>query len=177
MAKKKKTWREKINEFEEKIHVITPEWETKLGKGKILIPNALDIERLINKTQKGELLTNDIIRETLAKEKKVQVTAAIPTGVYLKFIALAAEEERPVKGDNVTPYWRVLKPDGAINIKYPGGAERQIALLESEGHSIEHGKGKKPPKVISFEKKLKTHNKQNINTISTYADTVKRSLI
>ncbi|MCH7678047.1 hypothetical protein IID10_01625 [candidate division KSB1 bacterium] len=41
-----------------------------LGKGKILIPNALDIERLINKTQKGELLTNDIIRETLAKEKK-----------------------------------------------------------------------------------------------------------
>jgi len=26
----------------------------KLGKGKILIPNALDIERLINKTQKGE---------------------------------------------------------------------------------------------------------------------------
>ena len=155
---KKKTQREKVNEFEEKIHVITPEWEEKLGKGKILIPNALDIERLINKTKKGELLTNDIIRETLAKEKKVQVTAAIPTGVYLKFIALAAEEERPVKGDNVTPYWRVLKSDGAINIKYPGGAERQIALLESEGHSIEHGKGKKPPKVTSFEKKLKTYN-------------------
>jgi hypothetical protein len=130
----------------------------KLGKGKILIPNALDIERLINKTKKGELLTNDIIRETLAKEKKVQVTAAIPTGVYLKFIALAAEEERPLKKDNVTPYWRVLKPNGTINIKYPGGAERQMALLESEGHSIEHGKGKKPPKVTSFEKKLKTYS-------------------
>ncbi len=158
MAKEKKTWREKVNEFEEKIHVITPEWEKKLGKGKILIPNALDIERLINKTKKGELLTNDIITETLAKEKKVQVTAAIPTGIYLKFIALAAEEERPVKEDNVTPYWRVLKPDGEINIKYPGGAERQIALLESEGHSIEHGKGKKPPKVTSFEKKLKTYS-------------------
>jgi len=56
---KKETWREKVNEFEEKIHVITPEWEEKLGKGKILIPNALDIERLINKTKKGELLTND----------------------------------------------------------------------------------------------------------------------
>jgi len=155
---KKKTWREKVNEFEEKIHVITPEWEKKLGKGKILIPNALDIERLINKTKKGELLTNDIIRETLAKEKKVLLTAAIPTGVYLKFIALAAEEERSLKKDNVTPYWRVLKPNGTINIKYPGGAERQMALLESEGHSIEHGKGKKPPKVTSFEKKLKTYS-------------------
>jgi len=70
MAKQKKTWREKVNEFEEKIHVITPEWEKNLGKGKILIPNALDIEQLINKTKKGELLTNNIIRETLAKEKK-----------------------------------------------------------------------------------------------------------
>ncbi len=151
---KKKTWREKVNEFEEKIHVITPEWEKKLGKGKILIPNALDIERLINKTKKGELLTNDIIRETLAKEKKVLLTAAIPTGVYLKFIALAAEEERLIKKDKITPYWRVLKPNGTINIKYPGGAERQMALLESEGHSIEHGIGKKPPKVTSFENKL-----------------------
>jgi len=154
---KKKTWREKLNEFKEKTHVITPEWEEKLGKGKILIPKALDIERLINNTDKGELLTNDIIREILAKEKKVKVTAAIPTGIYLKIIALAAEEERPIQKDNITPYWRVLKPDGSINIKYPGGAERQIALLESEGHSIEQGQGKRPPKVISFEKQLKTN--------------------
>lgn len=153
---KKKSWREKVNEFKEKIHDITPEWEEKLGKGKILIPNALDIERLINKTKKGELLTNDIIRETLAKEKNVQVTAAIPTGVYLKYIALVAEQERPIKMDNITPYWRVLKPNGENNIKNPGGAEKQITLLTAEGHSIEQGKGKKPPKVISFEDKLKT---------------------
>ena len=158
MTKKKKTWREKIIEYEEKVHTITPEWEDKLGKGKILIPNALDIERLIKKTKKGELLTNNIIRETLAKEKKVQVTAAIPTGVYLKYIALAAEEEKPVKKGQVTPYWRVLKPDGTINIKFPGGAKQQIALLESEGHSIEQGKGKKPPKVTSFEKNLKIYS-------------------
>jgi len=103
------------------------------------------------------LLTNDIIREILAKEKKVKVTAAIPTGIYLKIIALAAEEERPIQKDNITPYWRVLKPDGSINIKYPGGAEIQMALLESDGHSIEQGQGKRPPKVISFENKLKTN--------------------
>lgn len=157
MAKTKKTWREKVNDFEEKIHVITPEWESKLGKGKILIPKALDIERHINKTKKGELLTNDVIRETLAREKNVRLTAAIPTGVYLKFIAEAAEEERPVKS-KITPYWRVLKPDGSVNIKFPGGVERQSELLESEGHIIEPGKGKKPPKVISFEKSLKSFN-------------------
>ena len=151
---KKKTWREKVNEVEEKIHLITPEWEEKLGKGQILIPNARDIERLIKQTKKGDLLTNNIIREQLAKEKKVRLTAAIPTGVYLKYIALAAEEEGQAENDKVTPYWRVLKPNGAINIKFPGGSKGQIALLEAEGHRIEVS-GKKPPKVISFEKSLK----------------------
>ena len=151
---RKKTWREKVNEFEEKIHQITPEWEEKLGKGKILIPKALDIERLIKQTKKGELLTNDIIREKLAKEKKVRLTAAIPTGVYLKYIAMAAEEEMLVEKKDVTAYWRVLKPNGAINIKFPGGAERQIDLLKAEGHHIEVI-GKKPPKVTAYEKSLK----------------------
>lgn len=34
MAKNKKSWREKVNEFEEKIHVITPEWEKNQVKEK-----------------------------------------------------------------------------------------------------------------------------------------------
>ena len=151
----KKTYREKMNEFVEKIHDITPEWEEKLGKGKILIPSAVDIERLINETRKGELLTNDIIHEALAKEKNVQVTAAIPTGIYLKYIALAAEEERENSATIITPYWRVLKPDGSLNVKFPISINELTALLENEGHEIEPGKGKKPPKVISFEEKIK----------------------
>ena len=151
-----KTWRERINEVEEKIHVITPEWEARLGKGKILIPCPLDIERLINSTKKGELLTNDTIREALANEKGVVTTASAPTGIYLKHVALAAEEERLIDGGEVTPYWRVLKPDGSINIKFPGEAEEQIKLLESEGHQIVMGKGKKPPKVVDYQSKLKS---------------------
>ena len=155
---KKKTYREKINEFEEKIHDITPEWEEKLGKGKILIPSAVDIERLINLTKEGELLTNDAIREQLAKEKSVQVTAAIPTGVYLKYIALSAEEERESGISEITPYWRVLKPDGSINAKFPISMEDQVKLLEKEGHKLESGTGKKLPKVISYESKVKKFN-------------------
>jgi hypothetical protein len=151
---KKKSWREKVNEVEEKIHQITPDWEEKLGKGKILIPNAIDIERIINNTNKGELLTNDILREVLAKEKNVHMTAAIPTGIYLKFVALAAEEERELGKTNITPYWRVLKPDGTINTKFPVPVETLMQLLELEGHKIELGVGKKPPKVIDFELKL-----------------------
>jgi len=151
---KKKTYREKINESEEKIHDITPEWEEKLGKGKILIPSAVDIERLINQTSKGELLTNDVIRELLAKEKNVQLTAAIPTGIHLKYIALAAEEEKNSGTSQITPYWKVLRPDGSINVKFPISIEEQRALLEDEGHELQDGKGKKPPTVIAYESKI-----------------------
>ena len=150
---KKKSWREKVNEVEEKIHVITPEWEERLGKGQILIPCPKDIERIICQVQEGELVTNDIIREILAQEKKVLLTAAIPTGVYLKYVALAAEEEKETK-EKIAPYWRVIKPDGSVNIKFPGGAEHQINLLEKEGHIIVPGKGKKAPKVLNYKHSL-----------------------
>lgn len=152
---KKKSYREKINGFKEKIHVITPEWEEKLGKGKILIPNATDIENLINQTKKGQLLTNNSIREALAKKKNVQVTAAIPTGVYLKYIALAALEEKENGKVNITPFWRVLRPNGTLNIKFPLSVQKMTELLEKEGHQIIPGKGKKPPVVDSYQCKIK----------------------
>ena len=149
-----KSYRHYIEKTEEKIHEITPEWEAKLGKGKILIPKATDVEELIRKTESGDLLTNDTIREYLAAEKGVQVTAAIPTGISLKFIALTSEFEQS-QGDSHTAYWRVLKPDGKINEKFPGGFEKQIKYLEAEGHEIEMvGKRKKVPSVRNFESKL-----------------------
>ena len=149
-----KSYRDYIEKTEEKIHDITPEWEAKLGKGKILIPKATDVEDLIRKTESGDLLTNDTIREHLAAQKGVQVTAAIPTGINLKFIALTSEFEQS-EGYPHTAYWRVLKPDGKINEKFPGGVEKQIKYLEAEGHEIEIvGKRKKVPRVKNFESKL-----------------------
>jgi len=152
---KKESWREYLNRVEQKIHKITPEWEAKLGKGRILIPAPKDIERIINKTKKGDLLTIEMIREVLAKEKDVQLTAATPTSIYLKKIGLASEEEKEGNKKEVTPYWRVLKAKGLINEKFPGGLEMQTKLLEEEGHEIEmFGKRKKVPKVVDFEKYL-----------------------
>jgi len=57
------------------------------------------------------------------------------------------------KGD-ITPYWRTLKTGGELNEKYPGGVAAQAARLETEGHTIEPGKGKKPPKVKDYEQAL-----------------------
>ena len=54
----------------------------------------------------------------------------------------------------ITPYWRVVKDDGALNPKFAGGVEAQTAQLEAEGHIVVPGQGKKPPRVENFEKAL-----------------------
>jgi alkylated DNA nucleotide flippase Atl1 len=76
------------------------------------------------------------------------------TGIFLRIVAEVAEEDlRSGKGE-VTPYWRVIKADGSLNEKFPGGIQAQAAHLKKEGHSIEPGKGRKPPRVKNFEKSL-----------------------
>jgi len=47
-----------------------------------------------------------------------------------------------------------LKSKGELNEKYPGGIEVQAEKLRAEGHTIVPGKGKKPPTVKDYEKKL-----------------------
>ncbi|MBU1706610.1 MGMT family protein, partial [bacterium] len=68
--------------------------------------------------------------------------------------AEAAEEDRANGKTRITPYWRVLKSDGSLNEKYPGGVKSQSVRLKEEGHTLLSGKGKGAPKVKDFEKYL-----------------------
>ena len=76
------------------------------------------------------------------------------TGIFVGIAARAAEEMASEGKMDITPYWRTVKSKGELNEKYPGGVEAQAAHLREEGHTIEPGKGKKPPKVKDFEKAL-----------------------
>lgn len=38
--------------------------------------------------------------------------------------------------EDETPYWRILKANGELNAKYPGGIEAQKEKLEAEGDII-----------------------------------------
>jgi alkylated DNA nucleotide flippase Atl1 len=68
--------------------------------------------------------------------------------------ARAAEEDAAEGKTEITPYWRTVKEKGKLNEKYPGGAETQAERLTGEGHEIEPGRGKQPPKVVNYEAKL-----------------------
>ena len=65
-----------------------------------------------------------------------------------------AEEDLRMGKQQISPYWRVVRDDGSLNEKYPGGVNAHAAYLREEGYTIEPGTGKKPPKVKDFEKSL-----------------------
>jgi len=157
MPKTRKTWREKLEEEHPehgKVVDIPPKMQNRFGTGKMLIPKPLDIDALINKVPKGKLATVAQIREKLAKDAHAHCSCPMATGIFLRIVSEVAEEDLRSGKKEVTPYWRVIKADGSLNEKFPGGAQSQAAHLKKEGHSIEPGKGRKLPRAKNFEKSL-----------------------
>ena len=75
-------------------------------------------------------------------------------GIFLMIVAQAAEEDFQAGKKRISPYWRVIKSDGSLNPKFPGGVQAQALHLKEEGHDIVADKGNKPPRVRDFEKAL-----------------------
>ncbi|MHA1836197.1 MAG: hypothetical protein ACTSYQ_04660 [Candidatus Odinarchaeia archaeon] len=150
--KTKKSFRSKLENNKDlpKIVPIPEKWQKRFGKGTMLIPKPLDINALVRKIKRGELATISLIREKLANDYKTNVTCPLTTGIFLKIVAYAAEEDREKGIKNITPYWRVLRDGGYLIDKFPGGFQSQADKLIEEGHEIEYSKGKKPPKVKNY---------------------------
>ena len=53
-------------------------------------------------------------------------------GIFVSIAAWASHQ----RAQDDTPWWRTLKSGGELNERYPGGIERQRALLEAEGHTV-----------------------------------------
>ena len=146
------SWREKLERADHsKIVEIPAAMARQLGPGTMLIPKPLDVDALIRKTKKGKLVTVSEIRSRLARDNKVDVACPLTTGIFIRIAAEAAEEDLRNGKKRVTPYWRVIRDDGSLNEKFPGGVKAQSRRLKEEGHSLAPGKGKKPPKVKNFE--------------------------
>jgi len=157
MAKKRKTWREKLAGSKDlpRVEKITPKmagrWGTKPGD-TVVIPHPKEVDEIMKGVPQGKLITINKIREKVAKKHKATIGCPITCGIFARIAAGAADEEAKEGKKKITPYWRTLKAGGVINEKYPGGVTAQKKLLEKEGHKITK-KGKKYV-VIDFEKHL-----------------------
>jgi hypothetical protein len=153
--KSRTRWREKLeNEDHSKIVFVPPRMQKSLGSGTMLIPKPLDVDTLIRKTKKGQLITPAEIRSRLALDNRADTACPLTTGIFIRIAAEAAAEDLQNGKTRITPYWRVVTSDGRLNDKFPGGAKAQAKRLKEEGHKIERGIGKRPPKVKDFESSL-----------------------
>lgn len=122
------------------------EWNERYGGKMMVIPTPRIIEKLLFEIKKGKLWTNSQLREHIAEECKADYACPLTTGIFLRICAEYAEEIRKDGNTKIPPYWRVVRDDGTMNEKFPGGLEHQIELLKSEGHEIVI-EGKRKPRV------------------------------
>ena len=130
MGRRKKSAREKLEGKEPQIVEIPQKLIGKYGMGMMLIPAPQQIKEIIKLIPQGRIMTVTQIRNYLARKFQVVTTCPLVTGIYIKLIVQAAEEEGA--GEPI-PWWRVVKSDGSLNPKLPGGGLLQKERLEKEG--------------------------------------------
>lgn len=135
---RKKTWNEKLRDSKDlpRVVEITGELSKKWGEGTCAIPSPIEVDQLMRQVRKGKLITIRELRQAVAERHEATIACPITTGIFSWIAAHAAVESEEQGARRVTPWWRTLKTGGELNPKFPGGPERQQALLEAEGHTI-----------------------------------------
>ena len=154
---KGKTWRSKLEAEHPNHGKVVPvpvRMQKRFGTGTMLIPRPLDVDAIMRRAKKGKLVTQAQIREKLAGEAGADSACPMTTGMFIRIAAETAEEDLRAGRKRVTPYWRMIKDDGQLNEKFPGGAKAQAAKLRQEGFTIQAARGCQAPRVTDFDKHL-----------------------
>lgn len=157
MARTRKTWRQKLENPVPglpKVCEVPDKWVKTMGGRQILVPTPMMVDDYVRTVPQRRLVTVGQIRRHLAGPFHADSTCPLTTGIFLRIISETAEEDRQAGKKTITPYWRVVKDDGSLNPKFPGGVDGHAQKLVAEGHKVLPGVGKKPPKVVDFERSL-----------------------
>jgi hypothetical protein len=157
MARTRKSWHEKLEKPVAglpKVVDVPDKWVKTMGGRRVLVPTPMMVDELVRTVPKRKLITVGQIRQRLAQPFQADSTCPLTTGIFLRITSEAAEEDRQAGKNPITPYWRVVKDDGSLNPKFPGGVEAHAQKLREEGHEIVSGPGKRPPRVADFENSL-----------------------
>ncbi len=130
MPTKRKTWREKLADDKGLPKVIKLEAAAakRWGGRTMIIPAPREVDAVIRTIRKG--------RTALARKHGTETTYPITTGIFSWIAAHAAMEDEAAGKKRITPWWRVLKSDGKLNPKFPGGIAEQARRLAVEGFIV-----------------------------------------
>lgn len=116
-----------------KIQIVTDaKTIAKYGGNKMYFAPPMEYDRVMKLVPYGKVITVGKIREYFAELNGADFTEPMTAGIFVSIAAWASHK----RTEDKTPYWRTLKADGELNVKYPGGVEAQKAMLEAEGHTI-----------------------------------------
>ncbi|MFH1745937.1 MAG: hypothetical protein ABIG44_02720 [Planctomycetota bacterium] len=151
------TWKQKLEQTHPnhgKIVPVPPGMRKRFGTGTMLIPKPRAVDALLRKVRKGKLATSGIIRARLAADAGADHACPLTTGIFIRIAAEAALEAQRAGQQRITPFWRIVRENGALNDKFPGGTRAQARKLREEGFTIEPGRGGKAPRVRDYQKYL-----------------------
>ena len=113
----KKDFNAKMNNSKDmpKIVELDSEASKKWGGKTMVIAPPVDYDELMKKVPKGKLITTDTLRKAMAKKYKPDITCPLTCGIFVNICAWASYQ----RNSDITPYWRTLKSDGELNVKYP----------------------------------------------------------
>ncbi len=120
---------------------------------RMVISTPAEVDGLIRAIPKGRLASINTLREALAHRHGVDIACPITTGIFASISAKAAVEEEETGAKRTAPWWRVIKSDGKLNEKFPGGLLEHRRRLAAEGFSFVPA-GKSSWRVDGWEKKL-----------------------
>jgi len=148
MMHTRKPWREKMdNPNLPKVVHLSPKMRKRFGGGvTMVVPSPRDVDAVMRSVRKGRVISVGEIRRFLAGKYSVDTTCPLTTGIFIRIAAEAANEAEREGASRITPYWRVVKDDGSLNPKFPGGVEAQAERLRDEGHTIDSSH--KIPRVV-----------------------------
>jgi alkylated DNA nucleotide flippase Atl1 len=113
----------------------------------MVISTPQEIEAVVKQIPSGKVVSLSEIRKRIANRHNTTITCPVTTGLFLNIVARAAREMEIMGIADSAPWWRVVKSDGSLNDKFPGGIAEQSRRLRAEGIKV-FAKGKNGLKVL-----------------------------
>jgi hypothetical protein len=85
---------------------------------------------------RGSVITMTALREELARRHGTTIACPLSTAIFVNIVARAYAEREAETGKCEVAWWRVLRGDGSLNPKLPGGIAEQRRRLAEEGIAL-----------------------------------------
>jgi alkylated DNA nucleotide flippase Atl1 len=138
-GRRRKTWEEKLNDAKDLPKVVQLKGRAKhrWHANTLAIATPREIFSFIQKVPEGKVATIADLQAAVAKKHGAELGCPLTTGIFTWIAANASEELEAKSPGSGAPYWRILKSDGSLNPKFPGGIQRQAKHLAAEGVACE----------------------------------------